>query len=88
MSVTAEETPIRWGILGTGGIAARFVADLRLVPDAIVTAVGSRTEVGAQAFGTRFRIRAGTPVTRAWSRIRRSTSSTWRRRIRGTIPRR
>ena len=41
---------IRWGILATGGIAARFTEDLRLLPDAHVLAVGSRSRQAAQAF--------------------------------------
>lgn len=56
MTQAATGPPIRWGILGTGRIAASFVADLKQVPDAVVVAVGSRTQVGANAFGTRFRI--------------------------------
>jgi predicted dehydrogenase len=44
--------PIRWGILSTGRIAATFVNDLRLLPDGVVTAVGSRTEEAAKAFAT------------------------------------
>jgi predicted dehydrogenase len=43
-------TPIRWGILSTGQIAAKFVTDLRLLPDAVITAVGSRTEEAAKLF--------------------------------------
>lgn len=43
-------TKIRWGILATGGIAAAFVRDLRLIPDAEVVAVGSRTQESADAF--------------------------------------
>jgi predicted dehydrogenase len=46
----------RWGILATGGIAARFVEDLRLLPDAQVLAVGSRSMPSAQAFADRFDI--------------------------------
>jgi predicted dehydrogenase len=41
---------VRWGILATGGIAARFVEDLKLLPEAEVAAVGSRTLEAAQAF--------------------------------------
>ncbi|WP_326562321.1 Gfo/Idh/MocA family protein [Micromonospora sp. NBC_01796] len=40
----------RWGILATGNIAARFVEDLRLVPDAEVVAVGSRSLDAARLF--------------------------------------
>ena len=46
----------RWGILATGSIAAKFVEDLRLVPDAEVLAVGSRTRERARAFADRFGI--------------------------------
>jgi predicted dehydrogenase len=43
----------RWGILATGYIAARFVEDLRLLPDAEVVAVGSRSAGTARAFADR-----------------------------------
>ena len=46
----------RWGILATGRIAGDFVSDLQLLPDAQVTAVGSRTLSAAQGFATRFGI--------------------------------
>ncbi|HLL68163.1 MAG TPA: Gfo/Idh/MocA family oxidoreductase [Micromonosporaceae bacterium] len=42
--------PIRWGILSTGNIAQKFVEDLRLLPDAEVAAVGSRSSENARAF--------------------------------------
>ncbi len=47
---------IRWGILATGLIAGKFVEDLRLLPDAEVVAVGSRTPQAAQAFAERYAI--------------------------------
>ena len=40
---------LRWGILGTGGIAASMTSDL-LLTGHTVTAVGSRTQAGADAF--------------------------------------
>ncbi|MGA5303421.1 Gfo/Idh/MocA family protein [Nucisporomicrobium flavum] len=46
-------TTMRWGILGTGGIAATFASDLPLVPGAELAAVGSRTPEAAAAFAER-----------------------------------
>jgi predicted dehydrogenase len=46
-------TRTRWGILATGGIANAFAEDLRLLPDAEIAAVGSRTLDAARAFATR-----------------------------------
>ena len=43
---------VRWGIVGTGGIAAAMVEDLRLLPDAEVVAVGSRSTASAAEFAT------------------------------------
>ena len=40
----------RWGILATGHIATKFVEDLRLLPDADVVAVGSRSADAARLF--------------------------------------
>jgi predicted dehydrogenase len=42
---------IRWGIIGTGGIAHAFAADLELTDSGTVAAVGSRSLESAQAFG-------------------------------------
>lgn len=47
---------IRWGILATGQIAATFVEDLKLLGDAEVVAVGSRTQAAADAFARRYGI--------------------------------
>jgi predicted dehydrogenase len=45
-----SNTPVRWGILGTGWIADRFVEDLRRLEGHQAVAVGSRGEASAQAF--------------------------------------
>jgi predicted dehydrogenase len=42
--------PVRWGILGTGGIARAFALGLMDAPGAVLAAVGSRTQEGADAF--------------------------------------
>ncbi|WP_211244561.1 Gfo/Idh/MocA family protein [Actinospica robiniae] len=47
---------IRWGIAGTGGIASAFAADLALLPDAEIVAVGSRSQESADTFADRFGI--------------------------------
>jgi predicted dehydrogenase len=44
------EARTRWGILATGGIADRFVTDLKLLPGAELAAVGSRRLDTAQKF--------------------------------------
>jgi predicted dehydrogenase len=41
---------VRWGILGTGGIARAFALGLKHAPGAVLAAVGSRTQGSAQRF--------------------------------------
>jgi predicted dehydrogenase len=43
---------LRWGVLGTGWIASRFVDSLQGSTTQRVVAVGSRTQAGADAFAT------------------------------------
>ena len=44
---------IRWGIISTGNIAGKLADATRLVPDAELLAVGSRTQASADAFADR-----------------------------------
>lgn len=45
---------IRWGVIGTGGIARTFARDLKLAPGHHVVAVGSRSIEKAEEFATQF----------------------------------
>ncbi|GGN10110.1 oxidoreductase [Terrabacter tumescens] len=47
---------LRWGVLGTGWIASRFVASLQASTTQRVVAVGSRTQASADAFAASARI--------------------------------
>jgi predicted dehydrogenase len=47
---------IRWGILGCGKIANKFAADLKLVENAVLTAVASRDPVKGPAFQQKFNV--------------------------------
>ena len=43
--------PLRWGILGTGNIARTFASELQHIDEGVVSAVGSRSQSSADAFG-------------------------------------
>lgn len=49
-SVAGPPPPIRWGVVGTGPIAAKVSADLAITPGAVLHGVCSRTRSGAAAF--------------------------------------
>lgn len=50
------DNKIKWGIVGPGKIATKFIEDLKLVPDAEITAVASRSLERAQSFASTFNI--------------------------------
>jgi len=52
-----DAPPLRWGILGTGGIAARFTHALKAFSRQNVLAVGSRKDASAQRFAESFGVR-------------------------------
>lgn len=47
---------IRWGILGTGGIANTFAKGVSVLPDAELVAVGSRKQETADVFANKYNI--------------------------------
>ena len=49
-----EHQKIRWGILSTGHIAGRFAEALNMLPDAELTAVGSRDQATADGFAKKY----------------------------------
>ena len=50
------DSPVRWGILGTGGIAGSFASDLRLTDSGVAVAVGSRSQAAADRFADNYGI--------------------------------
>jgi len=51
MAAPLTDRPVRFGVVGTGGIASSFTTDLQLLDDAVVSAVGSRSQASADRFG-------------------------------------
>ncbi len=47
---------IRWGILGTGAIAAKLAEGLAILSEAELVAVGSRSRASAESFAARFNV--------------------------------
>ena len=45
-----QDRPVRWGVIATGKIAHKFVADLAQLEECEVAAVGSRRQESADAF--------------------------------------
>ncbi len=56
--MTESNRPIRWGILGPGGIAHAFARDLPQADGAQLVAVASRSKARAEAFGAEFGVDA------------------------------
>lgn len=52
---------IGWGVVGTGGIASRFVEGLAMLPDATALAVGSRRQETADEFARRHSVERAYP---------------------------
>jgi predicted dehydrogenase len=49
-----EKKPLRWGVLGPGGIARKFATGLTVLPDHALVAVGARTQARADRFAAEF----------------------------------
>jgi predicted dehydrogenase len=54
---TATGRPVGWGVIGPGRIAATVMADLALLPDAVLQGVSSRQSDRAAAFAEQFGFR-------------------------------
>jgi predicted dehydrogenase len=51
--------PLRWGVVGTGGIARKVMSDLLLLPDARLTAVCSRSAERGAGYADQLTVPAG-----------------------------
>ena len=65
---------LRWGVLGSGWIAERFIGSLQRHTRQQILAVGSRATGRAGAFAARHGIPAATAPTPSWPPTRTSTS--------------
>lgn len=54
--MASTASPIRWGILGSGAIARQFAEGLRVLPEAQLLAIGSRSVSTAQEFARAYQI--------------------------------
>lgn len=52
--IVATGRPLKWGVVATGGIAAKVTGDIALLEDAVLHAVSSRSADSAAAFAERF----------------------------------
>lgn len=50
---------VRWGVAGPGPVADKVLRDLAYVPNAVLTAVGSRSAERAEAFAAAHAASAG-----------------------------
>jgi len=57
VEAASEAPPIRWGILGSGWIAERFIESVRAHTKQDIAAVGSRSKARAEEFASRMGIR-------------------------------
>jgi predicted dehydrogenase len=76
--------PLGWGLIGTGGIAETFAADLMFTESSRVAAVGSRQMESADRFADRFNIPNRHASYEALVAIPTSMSCMWRLRTRCT----
>jgi predicted dehydrogenase len=56
---------LRWGVVGTGGIAGSFARDAGSLPDARIVAVGSRSQESADRFGDSYGVEHRHPTYQA-----------------------
>jgi D-xylose 1-dehydrogenase (NADP+, D-xylono-1,5-lactone-forming) len=54
--MTTDRPPIRWGLLGTGGITRKLMAGVATTASAEIVAVGSRTQARADEFAAAYQL--------------------------------